>query len=49
MSAVDRSVGKANALRRRTLTVVYMFGIFAAVAAAIIALRVAVFLPNFPN
>jgi hypothetical protein len=51
MSALDRpySVGKGRALRRRALTVVYTFGLFSAVAAAIIALRVAAFLPDFPN
>lgn len=51
MSAVDRfcSVGKGRALRRRELNVVYTFGLFSAAAAAIISLRVAAFLPEFPN
>jgi len=49
MSVVDRSVEKGRALRHRTLNVVYAFGLFSALAAAIIALRVVAFLPNFPN
>lgn len=49
MPAVDRSVGKGRALHYRTLKVVYALGLFSAVAAAVIALRVAAWLPDFPN
>lgn len=51
MSTVDRfcSVGRGRALWRCALTAVYSFGLFSAVVAAIVSLRVAAFLPDFPN
>lgn len=49
MSAVDRPCSVGRALRRRSLTVVYTFGLFSAVAAAVIALRLAAWLPDFPH